>query len=167
MSWQLNLAFSTFLEHDGQQLEVRPIRANDIETLRVWKNANRQAFFYKNEISFEQQKVWFESFSEIRDQKMFLLEQSGQPIGCVGFRVVRSREVDLFNLILGEVAYRGRGLMSMAYQSLEKKLSSLGVVRIEAKVIPSNHKAIAFYLKQEFRVQNETSSYLIMKKRIG
>ena len=159
--------FTTAFEVDAERFSVRPARRADIETLRVWKNANRAAFFTKEEISPEQQEAWFEAFSKKTDQQMFVFERAGKLAGCVGFRFVAPGEVDLFNLILGDGRYGRKGVISAFYRCLESELAHRGVERIQLRVLSSNAPGIAFYRKHGFAVCETDPTFLRMNKTLG
>ena len=135
---------------NGRSAVARLARVDDVELLRVWKNANRHAFFHRAEISPEDQQRWFAAFSQRDDAAMFVLDFDGAPRGCVGFRFVGPGTVDLFNLILGDSAYQGTGLTSAFYRALEAALAARGVERIVLRVLRSNELGQAFYARHGF-----------------
>ena len=161
------LDFTAQFEASGEAFVIRPVEERDIESLRTWKNENRSAFFHKQTITPEQQAAWFAAFAARDGEQVFVLEQAHGPIACVGFRSSGDGVVDLFNLILGEVGLRGRGLMSAFYRCLEGQLVGRGVERIELKVLSDNTSAISFYRRNGFKVAEEEAECLRMEKRIG
>jgi ribosomal protein S18 acetylase RimI-like enzyme len=144
------LDFQIEFPFDGRTALARPATWDDIELLRVWKNANRDAFFHRVEITPEDQRRWFAGFSQRTDAQMFILELDGVALGCVGFRFVASGSVDLFNLILGDVSTKRRGLMSAFYGTLERELAQRGVSRVQLRVLRTNAPGIAFYERHGF-----------------
>lgn len=144
------LDFQVEFPFDGRTALARPATWDDVELLRVWKNANRHAFFHRAEIAPEDQRRWFEGFSQRTDAQMFVLELEGAALGCVGFRFVAPGSVDLFNLILGDASTKRRGLMSAFYGALERELARRGVSRVELRVLRSNGTGIAFYERHGF-----------------
>lgn len=135
---------------DGRTAVARPATWDDVELLRVWKNAHRHAFFHRAEISPEDQRRWFDAFSRRADARMFVLQLDGRARGCVGFRFVAPGELELFNLILGDDSAPRRGLMSAFYGALERELAQRGVRRIELRVLRTNGVGIAFYERHGF-----------------
>ncbi len=144
------LDFLVEFPFDGRSALARPATWDDVELLRVWKNANRHAFFHRAEIAPEDQRRWFQGFSQRTDAQMFVLEIDGAALGCVGFRFVTPESVDLFNLIRGDVSTKRRGLMSAFYGALERELARRGVRRVELRVLCSNESGIAFYERHGF-----------------
>src|SRR5207302_10774934 len=94
-------------------LSLRSINLSDIETLRVWKNANKHAFFFKSDITPEMQQQWFEGYCSRPDDCMFVVESSGAYAGCMGFRLLENGEVDCYN-IMGNPDGRAKGVMAAA-----------------------------------------------------
>ncbi|MEZ6014957.1 MAG: GNAT family N-acetyltransferase [Planctomycetota bacterium] len=149
------LDFNVEFPFDGRTALARPATWDDVEPLRLWKNANRHAFFHRDEIAPEGQRAWFEAFSKRTDAQMFMLELEGAALGCVGFRFVAPGSVELFNLILGKQSVGDapilrRGLMSAFYGALEAELAGRGVRRVELRVLRTNEAGIAFYTRHGF-----------------
>ena len=74
------------------KVRLRSISEDHVDLLRKWKNANKNSFFFKEEISDEQQRKWYRSFFERENDYMFLVEEKigteYRVVGCMGFRVV-------------------------------------------------------------------------------
>src|SRR5215468_6204267 len=81
-------------------VRLRTIEARDGEPLRLWKNANRASFFFRDTIEPEGQRRWYEGYRERPRDFMFVVEAGGAAIGCMGFRVLDS-ESDVYNVIRG------------------------------------------------------------------
>ena len=78
-------------------LALRSIAEIDCENLRVWKNENRQAFFYKQEISYQDQRRWYKDYLTRPDDYMFVVVP-GSDVGCMGFRFLEGK-IDVYNVI--------------------------------------------------------------------
>jgi ribosomal protein S18 acetylase RimI-like enzyme len=161
------LDFTVAFDHDGFGYLARPAALADIETLRVWKNAHRAAFFTQTEITSGQQAAWFRDFSQKTDQQMFLLVRGEERVGCVGYRCLAPGVVDLFNLILGKDELAGTGLMTAFCRCLEGELARRGVQRIRLTVLSGNGPAIAFYHKLGFAVLETRPEALVMEKALA
>jgi RimJ/RimL family protein N-acetyltransferase len=92
---------------------MRTIGADDIELLRGWKNAHRQFFFYKEIITPEQQQAWYRRWSQEPDDHMFVVEVENRSAGCIGTRLFQDT-ADVYNVILGDKQFGGKGIMSEA-----------------------------------------------------
>jgi len=92
---------------------LRTINEGDIETLRGWKNEHREFFFYKEVITEEQQQVWYKRWSQEVYDHLFIVEVEMRRVGCIGTRLFKDT-ADVYNVILGDKQFGGRGIMSEA-----------------------------------------------------
>lgn len=146
------------LESPGLRVALRSALESDIEDLRQWKNANRHSFFYQEIISPEQQQEWFQGYLARSEDSMFIVLDGERAIGCMGFRVLEDNRIDIYNVILGETALSGKGLMSQAMQLMCSYIVQQFPAEIVAKVMNSN-PAQAWYLKNGFYKGTTFDSY--------
>jgi len=92
---------------------MRTIGTGDIELLRGWKNAHRQFFFYKEIITGEQQQAWYRRWAQEMHDSMFIIEVANLSVGCIGTRLFQDT-ADVYNVILGDKQFGGKGVMSEA-----------------------------------------------------
>jgi RimJ/RimL family protein N-acetyltransferase len=149
-SAERRLDFRVDVPWTGGVALARQAAWGDVETLRLWKNANRSSFFHRAEIEPDEQRRWFEAFSARSDAQMFVLDVDDVPAGCVGFRFVSDDSVDLFNLILGRTELARSGVMSAFYRALELELAQRGIARIVLRVLEDNVAGRAFYARHGF-----------------
>jgi RimJ/RimL family protein N-acetyltransferase len=95
------------------RFSMRTIGADDIELLRGWKNEHRQFFFYKEIITGEQQQAWYRRWSQETHDHMFIVEVEKRSVGCIGTRLFQDT-ADVYNVILGDKQFGGKGIMSEA-----------------------------------------------------
>jgi RimJ/RimL family protein N-acetyltransferase len=140
-------------------LRLRSAALGDAQRLRLWKNANRRGFFFKGEITPEGQLEWMRRYFERDGDYMFVVEHAGEPIGCMAFRLVDGA-ADVYNVILGNREFEGRGLMSAAFREmLAFARRRAGVVGL--KVLKDN-PAIRFYERNGFAVNADHGDHLDM-----
>ena len=143
-------------------LLLRSIGSGDIEKLRKWKNRNRAAFFYQKIIRKEDQVSWFRKYLDDVKDFLFMAEIDGAAVGCIGFRL-SGRTADVYNVMLGDAAYRRKGMMSSALKLLCSYIMNSHTKKIEVKVLISNATAVFFYLKNSFVVEKEAQGYCLMR----
>lgn len=89
-------------DENNPNFRLKEIEIQDIEDLRVWKNAQEGRCFHKGQITSEQQKKWFESYLKKEDDFMFVLQEKYDEhynnVGCMGFRFLGD-VVDTYNII--------------------------------------------------------------------
>lgn len=106
-----------FSRYQGPALNVRLrlLTADDLETVRQLRNANRHAFFDDRETSVEDQRRWFERLAQ-RPVRFMVIELDERVIGTISVAET-SAGTEIGNLIL-DPQYRGRGIMRRAIEQL-------------------------------------------------
>ena len=144
------------------RFNLRTIESDDTEVLRIWKNEHKEYFFYKKDITEEEQQLWFKAFSERQDDHMFVIEDNLKPIGCIGVRL-HNNIVDVYNVILGDKKYKGMHVMTTAlwavvcFSNLIYKGKPASV-----RVLQSN-PAIKWYEKIGFNLIGYNEDHIVMK----
>lgn len=136
---------------------LRSIEEGDLEDLRLWKNANRGAFFFKDEITAQAQMGWFNGYLARPDDYMFLVESDASRAGCMGFRM-EGGAADCYNII-GVV--QGRGLMSRAMRTMCSYILKEHTPRIGCRVLKDN-PAVGWYRKCGYVVAAEAADHYRM-----
>lgn len=137
--------------HPGEteSLVVRSIEATDVELLRVEKNRHKQYFFHSEEITPEQQSLWFQGLEAREDDYMFLILVDEEPVGSIGFRLTET-DVDFYNLMLWSHRHRRSGYMASAFWGLKQLAEHLYPDRpLRVRVLSSN-PAKDWYLRHGF-----------------
>jgi len=137
-------------------ITLRSIGEADLENLRSWKNANRQAFFFKDEITPEGQRAWFQSYLGRPNDYMFVVEAEGRPVGCMGFRL-EPVAADCYNII-GAPQGTGRGLMTHAMKTLCSYILKEHTPRLGCKVLKAN-PAVGWYQKCGYAIVSDAADY--------
>jgi N-acetylglutamate synthase-like GNAT family acetyltransferase len=145
---------------------VRGFKAEDAETLRIWKNKNRKYFLFQKEISPEQQKFWFEEFVKNPAQQIFVCTLNEKLVACVGFRTKDGKSAELFNLINGSDEYMGKGMVSGFFRLCLGKLKNLGFNRVFLKVLRSNENGMSVYKHWGFSIFGEDNDCLHLEMKL-
>ncbi len=137
-------------------VSLRTIGPGDLEELRNWKNANKQAFFFKDEISPAMQKAWFEGYRARPEDFMFVVESGGRKAGCMGFRL-QGPAADCYNIIgLPEAA--GKGILRAAMTLMCSYIRGEHAALPGCRVLKAN-PAVGWYEKCGYRVVGEASDH--------
>ena len=134
---------------------------NYLNDLRVWKNRNKNFFYYKKNISMSEQRSWFQSYLDRPSDYMFVVLFNGDRVGCMGVRNI-GLAWDVYNIILGEVHYGGRGIMSSAFQAMLRFCGEQNELPITLEVLKDN-PAINWYRKNGFLPIYESADSVNMK----
>lgn len=143
------------------KLSLRAARSGDLEKLRGWKNSHSEFFFQKTQISFNEQLNWYKHYKVRRHDKMFIVELNGEPIGCMGIRLVGDYW-DVYNVILGNNAHAKKGYMSMAFKEMLTNARQLDCRPIRLNVLTKN-PACFWYQKRGFVIIEDCKDYLVMQ----
>lgn len=144
--------FFSMAKSGDPSLVLRSIESRDQETLRTWKNRNREYFFFQGIISPAMQREWFAQYRKDVRNHLFIVEYNGQTIGCMGFKTL-SEGADIYNVILGNPLFARRGIMSGGLKIMCSYILELGIRRIFLKVLKNNQVAFSWYLKNGFEHQ--------------
>jgi RimJ/RimL family protein N-acetyltransferase len=140
---------------------MRPITLDDIEYLRVWKNLNKEYFFFKEEITKEDQLNWYNRFILFPDNYMFIIENENEKIGCIGVRLFQGF-ADVYNVILGNNIYKGKHVMTNAIEAIIALCSLIYKdIPICVRVL-NNNPAIQWYQKIGFSLSDSFEEYTLM-----
>lgn len=125
------------------RVRLRAVGPEDLEDLRTWKNANKQWFFFKGDITPGMQKEWYESYLERADDLLFIVEHAGGKAGAMGFRILDNGSADVYNVVAAPGA-AGRGLMKAAMILLCSRIAATRTKDIGCLVLKGN-PAAAYY----------------------
>ena len=144
-------------------LRLRGIGPEDLEDLRSWKNAHREAFFFKDSITPEAQRKWYEGYLERPNDCMFIVESGPLRAGCMAFRLEHDGAADFYNII-GSPEGRGQGLLKGGMMVLCSYVLVERSRRISLKVVSGN-AARGFYESCGFERAEERETYVLMRLR--
>lgn len=134
----------------GAAVRLRSIGSGDLEDLRRWKNDHREAFFFKEEITPQGQRRWFEGYLERSEDCMFVVEAGAARAGCLGFRMEEGGAADCYNIIASP-AGRGKGLLKAGMGLMCSYLLAERTREICLKVLADN-PAAGFYESCGYRI---------------
>jgi hypothetical protein len=157
------------LSLDGvSALRLRTISRHDIENLRTWKNRNKGTCFLNQDISPEQQEIWFVDFISREDDYMFIAEQFAdqewKAIGCMGFRKLeQERCIDAYNIIRARKIQPASFTLGDAFCMMLAYAHSLfDKLPLQSKVLKTN-PAIEWYKKNHFSIASTGVNYYLME----
>jgi ribosomal protein S18 acetylase RimI-like enzyme len=142
------------------RVTLRSAAPGDLEDLRAWKNANKPGFFFKGEITPEMQTAWFSGYLARPDDYMFVVEEGGAKIGCLGFRVLETGEADAYNIIAAPGG-AGRGLMRRAMAVL-CSYAARRTKDIGCRVLKDN-PAVGYYERCGFKIAGDGGDHHVFK----
>ena len=139
-------------------MRLRPLARADLETVRLLRNQNREAFFDSREILPDQQLAWFDHL-HLQPIAFYVIEEDGRVVGTVSVKEQPDGH-EVGNLTLAP-AYRGRGLMRSAVAQL---VAAPGDYFTEVK--PGNAASLRVFRATGFR-EDPQGETIVLRKRVA
>lgn len=144
---------------------LKKIDQYDIEDLRLWKNANKQYFFLKSDITPDQQVHWFEHiYAPDTENLMFVVQEYTQDgfvnVGCMGYRK-KDYGWDVYNIMRG-CKLHSKYKMSTAFMMMNAYIAQTHKGDICCKVLPDN-PARKWYESIGFEVHHTEEEFVFYK----
>ena len=132
---------------DIYRIKLEPITEDDLEYIRLLRNKFKDAFFYKREITKDQQAIWWDKYlAKSREAYTFYvvrLKSTNERIGTTSLTRVKEGVYEFGNNIL-DTSYQGKGYFREVYQTV---LGILGDNTLMARVDESNEHMQDVYRK--------------------
>ena len=137
----------------------RDIQDNDLELILSWRNAPsvRQNMYTRHEISLEEHHRWWKVVSDRNDQRYFLYENAGTPLGVVSFTQINASDSNSsWAFYASPDAPRGTG-SRMEFLALEKAFGEIGLHKLYCEVLAFNEPVVKLHKKFGFNVEGTFS----------
>lgn len=154
---------------------IRPIVEDDLGLMLSWRNAPevRRHMYTRHEISLAEHQAWWARTRERSDQRYFIYEFQGAPLGVVGFTAVDPVNQNAsWAFYAAPDAPRGTG-SRMEFLALDFAFAELGLHKLYCEVLASNpavvrlHQKFGFQHEGVFRQQHRYESTFIDVHRLG
>ena len=129
--------------------------------LRLWKNKNKNYSFHKDLITQEDQIKWYNLFKRRKNDYMFVITNNNSLVGCMGIRLIND-EWDVYNVILGNLKYSRKGIMSKAFFKMIDYALNLKKTKISLKV----KTILITWYKKHFEIINSNENFHTMIYKI-
>ena len=137
---------------------LRPVRSDDLESLRNWRN-DRQHTKFLSKIDFittDAQKAWYENDRINQDCYTFAVAEThalNRVVGSVALYGFSGKTAEFGRFLIGDIEARGRGIGFFGtVLCLYLGFTELGLSSITAHVHEENIAALKAYLKSGFAV---------------
>ncbi len=141
-----------------QDLLLRPLKREDIESLRRWRNDPAKTKFLRKigEITPQMQEQWFEAYLTDPDILIFGIEETARLkrlIGSIAVYDFRDGSAEIGKLQIGDDEALGRGFGSLAVAAAaELGFQTLGLKKLTASAHPANAASHRCFTKNGFTV---------------
>lgn len=143
--------------NDYEDIRLIPIGKDDIENIRLLRNANKEYFFYAEEITVQEQIKWFDKYLNNENDYMFKVVKISNIYDIVGVVALYDflpdiKQCEFGRIIIdhGKVSERGIGLKTTKC-ACQIAFDQLDVNRIVLEVYADNLRAFKTYLKAGFK----------------
>ena len=134
---------------------LRSIADVELELMRAWRNASavRTNMYTQHEISHEEHLAWWAKTKLRTDQKYFMYEMAGAPIGIAAFtRIDIQSQNSAWAFYASPSAPRGTG-SKMEFLMLEHAFGTLQLHKLYCEVLAFNAPVIKLHQKFGFKVE--------------
>lgn len=136
-------------------IQLNEIKSDDLELIRNWRNSeNVSKYMYtEEEITIENQKLWFEKISNDNKSIYKLIIYNGKKIGLASITDI-SNVFDgcYWAFYLGDTSIRGAGIGSkVEHKIIEFVFNELKLNKLKCEVFAFNDKVISMHEKFGFR----------------
>lgn len=134
---------------------LRPIRDDEIELMRSWRNAPdvRSKMYTRHEISQAEHQSWWTDTKARSDRQYFMYEHAGTPLGIVGFTMIDTTSRNCaWAFYAAPDAPRGTG-SRMEFLALEHVFGHLQLHKLYCEVLATNQAVVRLHQKFGFTIE--------------
>ncbi|MFI5346132.1 MAG: GNAT family N-acetyltransferase [Elusimicrobiota bacterium] len=133
------------------------VAKEDVEELRLWKNEARATFFYKKEISQEEQENWYRGYLTRDDDQLFSVQRDGRRAGFIGVRM-KSNDTEVY-AVIARPQPEGRRLLGPALRLAATYAAAGGVARVFCRILKDD-SIRDWFIAEGFRVAAEKADHV-------
>ncbi len=146
---------------DYGNVTLRPLKKDDIEFLRKWRNDPQNNKFLSKipYITQEMQLKWYENYLQNKDEFSFAIEQvedSKQIVGSLSLHEFCKDSCLLGRVLVGDPEAHGKGVgINASKAALKIAFEQMGMANVKLHVFKDNNIAVNVYKKAGFSVMEE------------
>ncbi len=154
---------------------LRNIANKELDLMRAWRNepAVRANMYTQHEISAEEHLTWWAKTKDRTDQKYFMYEMTGSPIGIASFNGIDAQcENSAWAFYASPTAPKGTG-SRMEFLMLDYAFNTLNLHKLYCEVLAFNtaviklHEKFGFVIEGVFREQHKVNEVFVDAYRLG
>ncbi len=149
--------------YDYEGIRLQLIEKEDIEEIRLLRNANKDFFFYSKEVTTEEQELWYEKYMQKEDDYMFKILNTSNIYEIIGVVALYDFQLDLAQCEFGriiinhnKVSEKGVGLKATKC-ACKIAFEYFQIKKIVLQVLVNNIRAYKTYVNAGFK---ETGRFL-------
>ncbi len=144
-----------------QNLLLRPVRKDDIEQLRIWRN-DRERTKYLRQIGYvtsAMQEQWYQQCLSKQDEMTFVIQETISLkiiIGSLSLYDIQQNQAEIGRILVGDERVRGCGYGRLAFAMLlTYAFEKLHLQKVIATVNKNNIAARKSYFRLGFQIVGE------------
>lgn len=154
---------------------LRNIADNELELMRAWRNepSVRANMYTQHEISPEEHLTWWAKTKDRPDQKYFMYETAGTPVGIASFNGIDANSANsAWAFYASPTAPKGTG-SRMEFLMLDCAFNTLNLHKLHCEVLAFNtaviklHEKFGFKVEGVFREQHKVNDVFVDTYRLG
>jgi pseudaminic acid biosynthesis N-acetyl transferase len=154
---------------------LRSIRDDELELMLSWRNAPsvRANMYTRHVITIDEHRAWWERTRQRDDQRYFMYENAGTPLGIVCFNAIDTvNQHGFWAFYASPDAPRGTGVcmeflaLNYAFEVLKLHKLSCEVLAFNAAVIKL-HQKFGFTVEGIFRAHHKVDEQFVDVYRLG
>lgn len=137
--------------------KLRNIKLQELELMLGWRNApNVRANMYtRHEISIDEHLAWWTKIQQRHDQRYFMYEAGGTPLGIIGFsNIDRTSENSSWAFYASPEAPKGTG-SKMEFLAIDYAFNDLSLHKLHCEVLAFNTQVIKLHQKFGFSIEGK------------
>ena len=144
-----------------KNVRIRPLKKNDIEKLRVWRNDKRNSINLSKipYITEAMQSEWYEKYLNRENEMVFAIEECvefNRMVGSLSLYDIKKEECVFGKILIGDADTRGHGIGTNATKAaLDVATKQLGISCVILYVYKENEAALSVYTHVGFKVIDE------------
>lgn len=142
---------------------LRSIKESDLRLILNWRNDEkvRKNMYNDNLISYTEHVNWWNLINSSDDKKYFIYENSGIPLGVIGFTEIDKKNFKVnWNFYSSPIAPVGTGSF-MEFLALDYAFSILKINKVNCEVLAQNKSVIALHEKFGFKIEGILSDHIL------
>lgn len=135
-----------------ENILLQPLREHEALRMRILRNRMKHCFLTQNEISEEQQLVWYRSYLTKENDYMFAVCYSDRTfLGAIALYDIKDSAAEIGRVIIDKEQFPEKGLGRKAvYAACRIGFSQLKLQRIYANVLPDNIASLTVFRRLGF-----------------
>lgn len=147
---------------------LRSVKNEDIELIYNWRNKPdiRKHMFNDNEIEWDTHLAWFGNIINDDKNKIKIFVENNKPRGIVQINHIDTvQQTAEWGFYIGDSYRRGLGTL-LAYYGLNYIFEDLGIRKLSAQVLSTNHNSLRFHEKIGFKQEGILQSHIYRDNKL-